>query len=479
MNGFQESIVIYIFTGLKNYKRNKCTKRMYKVILHKAGYVALLLLILQSAVFAQEQPKKIVITLPEAIKTALDKNWDVRLSDKDVRKAEEQINEAYSNAYPTISFSGSYNRYLKTPVMFIPPHTPYFNETDQTSTLDLTSKNSFDASVTLTQVLYSQKVNTAIKIADEYASYSQTAAKNARNETILTVKKAFYGVLLAQAMLDVSKKNFESADATFKNVQSQYKQGVASEYDALRSEVQRANAQPLLIQTENAVHLAKDYLKSVMAIDIATEIDVQGAFIFEDVPQSEMEESSDNALGNSLILKQLSINESLLKKNLTIERSEYYPTLAAFGKYDYQTQDNSFNFRTYLWAPSFVVGVQLSYPIFDGFKRGARIEQAKIEIEKVGLMKKKAEDGIKIQVKQARMKMDEAKKRIDAQVKNLEQAEKTLSIAQTRYKSGIGTQLEIIDTQAALVYARTNHAQAIYDYLVAKADWEYAVTKEQ
>jgi outer membrane protein len=77
------------------------------------------------------------------------------------------------------------------------------------------------------------------------------------------------------------------------------------------------------------------------------------------------------------------------------------------------------------------------------------------------------------------MKMDEAKKRIDAQVKNLEQAEKTLSIAQTRYKSGIGTQLEIIDTQAALVYARTNHAQAIYDYLVAKADWEYAVTKEQ
>ncbi len=453
--------------------------RMRSVNLYRAGKTALVFILLQTAVFAQDQSKKVVITLPEAIKTALDNNWDVRLSDKDVKKAQEQINEAYSNAYPSISFSGSYNRYLKSPVMFIPANTPNFNPTNQTMTLDLTPKNIFDASVTLSQVLYSQKVNTAIKIADEYASYSQTAAKNARNETILSVKRAFYGVLLAQAMLDVSKKNFESADATYKNVQSQYKQGVASEYDALRSEVQRANAQPLLIQTENAVRLAKDYLKSVMSIDIATDIDVQGAFIFEDVPQTELEESSDNALGNSLLLKQLTINQSLLEKNLIIERSEYFPTLAAFGKYDYQTQDNSFKFHDYNWAPSFIVGLQLSYPIFDGFKRGARIEQAKIEIEKVGLMKKKAEDGIKIQVKQARMKMEEAKKRIDAQVKNLEQAEKTCNIAQTRYKSGIGTQLEIIDTQAALVYARTNHAQAVYDYLVAKAEWEYAVTKEQ
>ena len=453
--------------------------RMCNVNLYKAGKTVLVFILLQAAVFAQGQPKKMVVTLPDAIKTALDNNWDVRLSDKDVQKAQEQINEAYSNAYPTISFSGSYDRYIKSQVMFIPANTPFFNPTDQTSTLDLTPKNIFDASVTLTQVLYSQKVNTAIKIADEYASYSQTALKNARNETILSVKRAFYGVLLAQAMLDVSQKNFESADATYKNVQLQYQQGVASEYDALRSEVQRANAQPLLIQTENAVRLAKDYLKSLMSIDIATDIDVQGAFIFEDIPQTELEESSDNALGNSLILKQLSINESLLQKNLTIERSEYYPTLAAFGKYDYQTQDNSFKFHNYNWAPSFLVGLQLSYPIFDGFKRGARIEQAKIDIEKVGLLKKKAEDGIKIQVKQARMKMEEAKKRIDAQVKNLEQAEKTCSIAQTRYKSGIGTQLEIIDTQAALVYARTNHAQAVYDYLVAKAEWEYAVTKEQ
>ena len=120
----------------------------------------------------------------------------------------------------------------------------------------------------------------------------------------------------------------------------------------------------------------------------------------------------------------------------------------------------------------------MSYAAFDGFRRDARIEQAKIEIEKVKLAKRKAEDGLKIQVQQSQMKMDEAKKRVAAQQQSLKQAEKAYSISQTRYKSGIGTQLEIIDTQAALVFARTNYAQAIYDYLNAAADWEYSVSKE-
>ncbi len=68
--------------------------------------------------------------------------------------------------------------------------------------------------------------------------------------------------------------------------------------------------------------------------------------------------------------------------------------------------------------------------------------------------------------------MAEAKKRIAGQEKNIEQAEKAVRIAQTRYKSGVGTQLELLDTQVAMTRAQTNYAQAIYDYLVARAEWQ-------
>ena len=426
---------------------------------------------------AQTTDQKLTLTLDDAVKIALESNWDVKMGIQDTKKAEEQINEAYSNAYPNISFSGNYTRNIKMPVMFIPPNS-LLNPTSSTQTFELGSKNSYTASITVAQTIYNQKVNTAIKIADEFASYSRTGLKASRNEVILNVKKAFLNILLMSELVDVSRKSYESADANYKNVSALYKQGVASEYDYLRSEVQRANVQPMLIQMENNYQLAKNYLKTLLAIDAKKEIEVKGEFKFEELPQATIDEYSAGVIENSPLVEQLKINESLLGKSLIIERSEYYPTLAAFGQYQYQTQDNTFQVGNYKWAESFMVGLQLSYNIFDGFKRGARIEQVKIDRDKIGFARQKLQDGLILQTQQSRMKMVEAKKRIEAQVENLKQAEKTSSIAQTRYKSGVGTQLEIIDTETALLAARTNYSQAIFDFLTAKADWEYAVSKE-
>jgi outer membrane protein TolC len=88
------------------------------------------------------------------------------------------------------------------------------------------------------------------------------------------------------------------------------------------------------------------------------------------------------------------------------------------------------------------------------------------------LNKLKVEEGLKIQLVQSQLKMKEAEERVLAQGKSLKQAERAVEIAQSRYKNGIGTQLEILDTQSSLTMAQTNYSQAIYDFLVAKAQWE-------
>jgi outer membrane protein len=119
-----------------------------------------------------------------------------------------------------------------------------------------------------------------------------------------------------------------------------------------------------------------------------------------------------------------------------------------------------------------MVGLKLSIPIFDGFARGARVQQAEIDMEKAKLTKLKTEDGLKIQLVQAELNMKEAKQRVDAQKESVQEAEKALTIAESRYDNGIGTQLEILDTQSALVQTQVSYSQAIYDYLVAKAEWD-------
>lgn len=329
-------------------------------------YYIIALFITTGFITAQEKTIPIELTLNEAINIALENNWDVKLSNKDILRAEEQINEAYANAFPTVSLNGRYVRNIKMPVLFIQPGNP-FNPTDQTQTIELGADNSFDATISLTQVLYSQKVNTAIKIANEYSELSKTADKGTKNDLILNVKKAFYNVLLMKELVKVSKQGHEVAKANYDNISALYKQGVASEYDYLRAEVQLANTQPALIKTENALELSKNYLKNLLTIDVNRPIEVKGEFVYIETPESYIEEASENAVQVHPLVQQLEIQSSLLEKNVTIQRSDYFPTLAAFGQYSFQSQDNTFKFNDYRWAKSFMVGLNLSYTLFDGF----------------------------------------------------------------------------------------------------------------
>ncbi|MDP3445290.1 MAG: TolC family protein, partial [Ignavibacteria bacterium] len=98
------------------------------------------------------KPNEILeLTLDAAIERALKNNWDIKYSEKEMQKAEEQINEAYASAFPRIDFAGRYTRNIKLPVLFIGPNTA-FNTSDQTQTFEIGAKNNFDASVSISQV---------------------------------------------------------------------------------------------------------------------------------------------------------------------------------------------------------------------------------------------------------------------------------------------------------------------------------------
>lgn len=433
------------------------------------------LLGISPTLFSQEAKDTLTLTLNQAILIALEKSWDVQIAAEDVKKAEEQINEAYANAFPMLQFSGQYINNVKSPVLFIPANTP-FNESDRTLTIELGSKNSYNLGFSLNQVIYNQKVNTAIKMAQDYSDFSKYGEKSTKQQIINSVKKSFYTVLLMEALVKVANQNLNVAQANLDNVTAMFRQGMVSEFDYLRSEVQVANVQPYVIRSENNLELSKNQLKNLLTLDLNKPIKVIGEVSFEEIPPDTIDTYSSTAIDNNPLINQLKVQSSLLEKNITIQRADYFPTLSFFGQYQFQSQDNTFNFSDYYWAQTFFIGLQLSYTLFDGFSRSSRVEQAIIEKQKVDLSRMKYEEALKIQILQAKMNMDEAKKRIFAQEKSVQQAEKALRIAQSRYKNGVGTQLEQIDTQTALILAQTNRIQAAYDYFIAKSDWEYAVT---
>jgi outer membrane protein TolC len=442
-----------------------------KNFLIKIFFMSLLFILCKDNLFAQADSTDIVLTLDKAVSIALQKNYDIRLAELSVLKADEQITEAYAGAWPKINLNGHYTRNLKSPVLFIPPNTP-FNPSPNTLTFSIGAKNSYDLGISLSQTLYDPRLGTAISIAKKYSQYSDLSNESTKDDVIAQVKESFYSVLLSKKLVDVNEQGYKVAQANYENTGALYKQGVASEYDYLRAEVQLANVKPSLIEAKNNLQLAMNALKNLLSLDLNTTIEVEGEFKVEKVSQDLIERSNEILKEKNPTLQKLSLQKLMLEENVSIEQAAYLPTLSAFGNYAWQTQDNTFDFKNYNWANTITVGLQLSYPIFDGFKRSAKIQQAKIDVENLEVTRNKTEAGLKISLMQSKLKMEEALDRIHAQEKSVQQAQRALEIAQTRYKQGVGTQLEILDTQNSLRQTRINYEKAVYDFLISKTEWE-------
>ena len=416
----------------------------------------------------------LVITLEKAIALALGQNRDILIAAQDRSKAEAQISEARSGALPALNVSAAYTRNIQKPVLFLPPNSP-INPTSSTAEFELGSNNAYDVAASLSQTLYNRKVGVALDIAETYRNYAREAYRGTEQGVTLSVKKAFYGVLLAGKLVEANRQGLEIVRANFENIQSQYRNGTAAEYDMLRAEVEVANSEPLLISAENNLELAKNSLKNLCALPIDQEIEAQGDFAFEEIPDAGLERARREAPSNNAVIRELSLSQSMQEKNISVERAGSFPTLSLVGGYSWQTQDNSFQFNSYRWAQTSSLGLQLSFPLFDGARTGARVREARGEYEKARLARLKAEEALGIQIQSAELRMAEAKKRIQGQEKSIDQARRAVHIAQTRFTNGVGTQLELLDSQVALTRAQTNYAQAVYDYLVAEADWQFAV----
>ena len=152
---------------------------------------------------------------------------------------------------------------------------------------------------------------------------------------------------------------------------------------------------------------------------------------------------------------------------------EYLPRISLFGTYLISAQDNG--------SPSFFgrgdgqraysrnVGIQVSVPLFQGFQRDARVDQKRAALRQAETQTRLVMDQARSQVRTLVEGMEEARERAQGQRLAVRQAQRGFEIATAQYREGLGSQLELTDSEVALRESEFNYAQAVYDYLVARA----------
>jgi outer membrane protein TolC len=415
----------------------------------------------------------VTLTLEDVVIQTLRNNPEVESARLEMERAGALVREAWGNALPSLNLDAMYTRALKKPVFFLPGD--FFGSPGTVRPVEVGSTNALVAAFSAKQVLFDATVFVGVGAANIYSKGASEQFRVTRIEFITRAKRAYYDVLVARQILDLALQTQANVEDNFKTVKLLAEQGLVSEYDLLRSEVTLENVKPEVINAENAYRLALNNLRNVMALPVETPISVEGSLEYVPVQDSILTSASDAMLERNPVLASLEYQTEFNDAVVSAQRSDYLPVLSAFGNYQYDAQSNEFGTLTDDVIASSQIGLSLRLNIFNGFQTTARVQQAQIEYKKSLEQLSGTKQNLLSATEAVLLRLNKARRRIEAQGRTVEQAERGYQIATTRYSSGLGTQLEVNDAQLALVQANVNKIEAVYEYAVASADLDQLV----
>lgn len=459
------------------FKQTKCELLMKKILL--TLFISILLV--PNLNFAQTK----VYSLDEAISTALSNNREIAVSVLNTKKSEAAVNEAYGYAMPTIDLNANYSHFLEKPKMPFPDFTALLTNATysilfdenviprdnskfvpvETQLQSFAQSNNYEASLTLTQIIFSSTVFEGIGASQTYYDLAVAELNNQVSKTVLDVQKAFYGVLLAKAVLDITNSSFENAKENFDNVKALYEVGLVAEFDMLQAEVQVENIRPVVLRMENVLKNAKDGFKIVMGIDQSADVDVSGEIVLEPLDISHEDEMIEEAMQANFNIKSLELKKQVDEAFIQIDVSRYWPTLAGFANYTYAGSSDTWDYQNYSYS---TIGLNLSINLWEGNRTKNKVEQSTITYKQTEEQLLQLKDYTTLEVKAKVLELNRVKSLVDVQERTVEIAQKAYDIAEVRYEEGTGSQLEIRNADQELRNARLNRVQAIHSYLVTK-----------
>ena len=339
--------------------------------------------------------------------------------------------------------------------------------------------------------LFAPQVYRTMKFNDAQMAAAVEAARSSRITLVAEVRKAYYNILLAEQSLAVLRESEATVRRTVEDTQLKYDNGLASEYDLLTARVQLSNLRPTILQTETSIRLAELQLKMYLSIPEEVAIEVTGEL---DALRDEVLAGTDGLTadpGENSDLRTLELQEELLRRQLRTENASRLPTIGAFGNFTLTGNNmGSVMFDMehggmtsvkdgYFWQNPLYAGIRISVPLFAGLTKANRARELKNQIAQIGKQREYAREQIGVQVRAALNDLMTARETMFAQEKTVEQARKAYSIADTRYRAGAGTMLELNTAQLAETQARLGFSQSIYDYLSAKAEYDRIVGRER
>jgi outer membrane protein TolC len=406
------------------------------------------------------------ITLPEAIKLALERNPEVLIAISQLDEINGKIKEVRADAFPQVAVEGIGLRAHDPSFL----NSPSFDELppEFLAAIRPMAGNLFDILASVHQPIYtSGKVRTAIKLAQVGAGEKEAAIGTARQQVSFKVFKAFHDWLLADENLALLQQTYEQRRQHLDMARKRQEQGVATEIDVLRSQVDVSNLEPALIRSENSIKIARSVLNTLIMVDVDAPTRIDGRLEHRPIPLPDLLESQHRAQENrpELIVARRQLEEAQLLLKLAQAQNKLSVDLDARYGYSVRDPKNLFLYDFSRWS----LNVNFKRTFYDGGRKAGQVIQANARIRSARENLSLLESNALLGVKSAHDELQSSARAIESARLNVTQADRVWRMMQANYQYGAATTLDVQDAQTALVVANNSLNQATYDYEMAKA----------
>ena len=400
-------------------------------------------------------------TIGDVVRLAQSQNPEIAIARNKIRAARGGQLEARSGYLPSVVSTGLYRQRQRAVSSQLRPQ-------DYNVSLGV-GKNLYNGGATRNQI------EIARLILEKQEGELQTVAAR----VTMDVRLVFCELLLNRERIHVREESVAVLREELKSQRERLSAGTVGPLDASRAEVALANEEPELIQAQTDLRNSYLRLSDLCGIDARSsgqpQFEAVGTLQYEP-RRPDLDATLARALADRPEIRSAQMDVAIEEKQLEVDRSETRPHVDFFTGYQaYSERDPNvgpeFNY-------GYVVGVNASWALFDGFATRGRMQATRARREGALLALKAVKLGIESEVRSAFLDLQQADSVLQAQTKNVQAADDALAFAKSNLAAGLGTQLDIFQASADVTRTRTTRLSAIYLHNAALARLDRACGRD-
>ncbi|MGL1901545.1 MAG: TolC family protein [Fibrobacterales bacterium] len=357
-------------------------------------------------------------------------------------------------------------------------------------------------SLSLTQVLYSDKIIAGITINQWLADAQKETEKRERLDAVYSLMQSYFGVLKAQVLVEIKSRNIAASKQNLELARTKASLGESGMGDVYRYESQVANDLQSIVSAKTQEKSTVLRLAQILNLnEVETEELQRSTFVKSDTSLFSMDTLQEfvknpqqlkaftdfliiESHKNTPVMSELNYTTKALERQHTMQtRSLWVPTVALQTKFDRVLARSGEGSTPTSFIPgvpasdfednSWSVGVGITLPLFEGTKSYTAQVQTAAQLKDLALQKQHIKNKLSLSIRTGVMDMVESSTAKIYSKIAVENAEKSFAIVQDLYKKGVASVIQLLDGQKALEQSMLAQQNAQYDYLLSFLQLEY------